>query len=270
MATKDTGFVGSIPTIYEQYMVPLFFEPYAQDLAARVGDLQQGLLIELAAGTGVVMRELLKALPSAVRLVATDLNEDMLRVGASRASGPSLTWQQADMQQLPFADASADVVVCQFGVMFLPDKQAGYREVRRVLAPTGRYLFNVWDRLDLNEVTEIVSGAVGTLFPDDPPRFFERAPFGYFDVAAIRADLEGAGFQRVAIETVEKVSRAASAESVAVGLCQGTPLRSEIEARAPQRLEEATAAASEALVARFGRGPFDNRMSVHVVTAWST
>jgi SAM-dependent methyltransferase len=153
--------------------------------------------------------------------------------------------------------------------MFLPDKVAGYREVRRVLKPAGRYLFNVWDRLEHNEASQIVSRSVGALFPDDPPRFFERTPFGYYDVATIRAELESAGFQRIAIETVEKVSRATSAESVAVGMCQGTPLRSEIEARDAQRLNEATAVATEALVVRFGRAAFDNRMYAHVVTAWS-
>jgi len=269
MDASDASFAGSIPAIYEQHLVPLLFEPYAQDLAERVGDLQRGRLIELAAGTGVVTRALIKALPPGVGLVATDLNEGMLRVGASRASGPSVTWRQADAQKLPFEDASADLVVCQFGVMFLPDKQAGYREARRVLSPAGRFVFNVWDRLDQNEVSDIVSRSVGALFPDDPPRFFERTPFGYWDVATIRAELDSAGFHRIAIETVEKVSRAASAESVAVGLCQGTPLRSEIEARDPHRLKEATAAATEALVARFVRASFDNRMHAHVVTAWA-
>jgi SAM-dependent methyltransferase len=267
MDATDATFAGSVPVIYDQYLVPLLFEPYAQDLAARLGDLKQGKLIEIAAGTGVVTRALTKALPSAVQIVATDLNEGMLRVGASRASGPSVTWRQADAQNLPFEDASADALVCQFGVMFLPDKQAGYREARRVLGPAGRYIFNVWDRLDQNEVSQIVTRAVAALFPDNPPLFFERTPFGYFDTAAIRAALESAGFGRIAIETVEKVSRARSAESAAMGLCQGTPLRGEIEARDPARLNEATVAATEALVARFGHASFDNRMCAHVVTA---
>ena len=270
MVATDSSFAGAIPGIYEQHLVPLLFEPYAQDLAQRVSDLRRGRLIELAAGTGAVTRVLIGALPPEVHIVATDLNEGMLRVGASRTSGPSVTWRQADAQRLPFEDASADVIVCQFGVMLLPDKQAGYREARRVLVPAGRYLFNVWDSLAQNEVSEIVSRSVGALFPDDPPRFFERVPFGYHDVATIRAELESAGFQRIAIETVEKLSRAVSAESVAVGMCQGTPLRGEIEARDPRRLKEATAVATEALVTRFGRASFDNRMHAHVVTAWSS
>jgi len=268
MNVSDARFAGSIPAIYDEYLVPLLFEPYARDLAARFGDLESGELLEIAAGTGAVTSELAKALSPSVRIVATDLNEAMLRVGASRVSRPVLTWQQADAQQLPFAAASFDALVCQFGVMFLPDKQAGYREALRVLRPNGRFVFNVWDQLERNEVSRIVTDAVAGLFPDDPPRFFERTPFGYFDPATIQRQLELAGFQRVAIETVECVSRAVSAEHVAVGLCTGTPLRTEIEARNPAGLDAASSAATRALSARFGAGAFDNRMSALVVTAW--
>jgi len=266
MVATDTVFSGSIPALYEQYLVPLLFEPYADDLARRVTSLlSDGVVLEVAAGTGVVTRALRAALPSAVQIIASDLNEAMLRVGEARTSGPGLSFRQADAQRLPFADATADVVVCQFGVMFLPDKRAGYREARRVLRPGGRYLFNVWDRLEQNEVSEIVTGAVAALFPHDPPRFFERTPFGYFDIAAIVQELGDAGFENIEVETVQKVSRAQSAESVAIGLCQGTPLRGEIEARDPSRLTEATAAAAAALSARYGNETFDNRMSAHVV-----
>lgn len=268
MNPTDARFSGSIPAIYEQYLVPLLFEPYAEDLAARLGDLEQGRLIEIAAGTGAVTRALRRSLPPSVTIVATDLNEGMLRLGASGVSGPSLSWQPADAQKLPFEAASADALVCQFGVMFLPDRRAAYREAWRVLGPTGRYVFNVWDRLEQNEVSAIVSRAIADFFPTDPPRFIERTPFGYFDVALIREELESAGFQRIAIETVEKLTRSPSAEHAAFGLCQGTPLRGEIEARDPTRLADATAAATAALSARFGAAAFDNRMSAHVVTAW--
>ena len=153
-------------------------------------------------------------------------------------------------------------------MMFVPDKTGAQREAARVLVPGGRYVFNVWDRLANNEVSQIVASAVEGLYPQDPPRFIERTPFGYFDAAAIRAELQGAGFQRIEIDTVEKVSQAASAESVAIGLCQGTPLRGEIEARDPDGLAAATATAKSALHARFGAGPFENRMSALVVTAY--
>ena len=267
MQATDAKFSGSIPELYEQYLVPLLFQPYADDLARRLSVLKRGTLVEVAAGTGVVTRALRQALPSDVLIVATDLNESMLKVAASRESAPSVTFQQADAQKLPFADASAEAIVCQFGMMFVPDKSAAYREAARVLAPDGYFVFNVWDRLANNEVSEIVTRAVQALYPQDPPRFFERTPFGHFDAAVIRAELQAAGFQHIEIETVEQVSQATSAEDVGIGLCQGTPLRGEIETRTPEGLAAASAAATSALQARFGTGPFENRMSALVVTA---
>jgi len=267
MHTTDAKFTGSIPELYERYLVPLLFEPYAEDLARRLSDLERGTVVEVAAGTGVVTRALRRALANEVRIVATDLNEGMLKVAVSREGAPTVRFQQADAQKLPFADGSADAIVCQFGMMFVPDKSAAQREAARVLAPGGRFVFNVWDRLANNEVSLVVTRAVESLYPQDPPRFFERTPFGYFDPAAIRAELEAAGFDRIEIDTVEKVSQAASAENVAIGLCQGTPLRGEIESRNSEGLAAATSAAASALQARFGAGPFENRMSALVVTA---
>lgn len=267
MQATDAKFTGSIPELYERYLVPLLFQPYAEDLARRLSDLRRGTLVELAAGTGVVTRALRRALPSDVRIVATDLNEAMLKVAAGRGSEPSVSFQQADAQKLPFSDGSADAIICQFGMMFVPDKSAAQREAARVLVPGGRFVFNVWDKLANNEVSLIVTRAVEGLYPQDPPRFFERTPFGYFDAAAIRAELQAAGFQRIEIDTVEQVSQAACAEDVAIGLCQGTPLRGEIEARNPEGLAGATTAVTRALHARFGTGPFQNRMSAFVVTA---
>jgi ubiquinone/menaquinone biosynthesis C-methylase UbiE len=264
----DAKFAGSIPELYDRYLVPLLFAPYAEDLAQRLSDLRRGTLVEVAAGTGVVTDALRKALPSDVQIVATDLNEGMLKVAASRLSSPAVSFQQADAQQLPFTDGSADAIVCQFGMMFVPDKARAQREAARVLVSGGRFVFNVWDRLANNEVSQIVTRAVESLYPQDPPRFFERTPFGYFDAAAIRAELQGAGFERIEIDVVERVSRAPSAEHVAIGLCQGTPLRNEIEARNTDGLVAATAAATSALEARFGTGPFENRMSALVVTAY--
>lgn len=266
MAATDAKFAGSIPDLYEQYLVPLLFEPYARDLASRLADLKSGSLLEIAAGTGAATRELVASLPG-VRVLATDLNEGMVRVGASRVAGSSVIWQQADAQKLPFESSSVNAVVCQFGVMFMPDKVAAHREAHRVLVAGGRYLFNVWGRLADNPLSEVVSRAVEALFPEDPPRFFERTPFGHFDAAVIRAQLETAGFSRIEIEEVDKVSFASSAEHAAIGLCQGTPLRSEIEARDPTGLERATAAATRAIEARFGQGKIENRMRAVVATA---
>jgi SAM-dependent methyltransferase len=225
------------------------------------------VVLEIAAGTGVVTRALDKALPTGVCIVATDLNDSMLKIASTRLGGARVTWAQADAQRLPFGDAAFDAIVCQFGFMFLPDRLAGYREAHRVLHAGGRLVFSVWDRIEANEVTLVAAQTVASMFPDDPPRFFERTPFGYYDTRAIRGELESAEFGAIEIESVEKVTRASSSDDVAVGLCKGTPLRSEIEARDPYRLDEVTDRVSHALAARFGRSSFENRMRAHVVRA---
>jgi SAM-dependent methyltransferase len=266
MSATDAAFAGSIPAIYEQYLGPLLFQPYGEDMASRLHDVAQGRILETAAGTGIVTRALVKTLPPGVEVLATDLNQAMLDLAATRLQAPNLKWQQADAQSLPFEDAAFDVVVCQFGVMFFPDKQAAYREALRVLKPGGRFQFNVWNSLEHNPVSRIVADTAAGLFPDDPPRFFERVPFGYADPDRIRGELQQAGFGSVEIEIVEKVSHAPSAREPATGLCQGTPLRAEIEARAAGRLEEITGRAAEAIASRFGASSIENRMSALVVT----
>jgi SAM-dependent methyltransferase len=262
----DKVFGGSIPQFYESHLVPLIFEPYAADLAERLASRRLARVLEIAAGTGVVTRRLASVLPASVSIVATDLNPPMLDLAASIGTKRPVEWRQADAMQLPFADGSFDAVVCQFGVMFFPDKAKAYAEVRRVLRPGGVFLFNVWDRLEANEFPDAVSKALEALFPDDPPRFLPRTPHGYFDRAAIERDLASGGFTASPrIDTVAERSRAASPRLPALAFCQGTPLRGEIEARGASRLDEATDVAAEAIAKRFGRGPVEGRIQALVV-----
>jgi SAM-dependent methyltransferase len=264
---SDSTFAGSIPELYDRYMVPLIFEPYAQDLCERIVPLRPADVLELAAGTGVVTRRLAQALPAHAAIVATDLNQPMLaqaqRVGTARP----VTWQQADAQQLPFPAASFDVVACQFGVMFFPDKAKAHKEARRVLRPGGTFVFNVWDRPETNDFIHAVDGALDALFPDNPPRFMQRGPHGYSDRDTIRADLARGGFADAEIATVTCRSRADDARFAALAYCHGTPLRAEIEAHGPDALARATDAATQALVQRYGAGPIEGAIQALVVVA---
>jgi SAM-dependent methyltransferase len=267
MATTDTLFAGSIPELYDTLLVPLIFEPYAQDLARRVAALKPTRVLETAAGTGVVARALAKALPPSCEIVATDLNQPMLDRAAAIGTARPVQWQQADAMQLPFDDASFDVVVCQFGVMFFPDKARAYAQARRVLQPGGVFLFNAWDRIEENEFADGVTAALVPLFPADPPRFLARTPHGYHDEAAIARDLAQGGFTAAPqIEMVAARSRAASPLIPAMAYCQGTPLRNEIQARAGATLAQATAAGAAAVEARFGPGAVDGKIQARVVS----
>ncbi|TMK50108.1 MAG: methyltransferase domain-containing protein [Alphaproteobacteria bacterium] len=270
MAAVDKLFLGSIPEIYDRLMVPLIFEPYARDLAERIARTRPEDLLETAAGTGVLTRAIASHLPGRSRMIATDLNQPMLdRAAAAKALEGRVTWRQADALALPFEDQKFDVVACQFGVMFFPDKIKGYREARRVLKPRGRFFFNVWAEIDKNEFADTVTQALAAIFPHDPPLFMARTPHGYHDVAKIREELIAAGFAGISVETIDHTSRTSTPRDAAVAYCQGTPLRSEIEARDAARLEDATKAAANALANRFGNGPIEGRIRAHVFAATS-
>jgi SAM-dependent methyltransferase len=263
----DKVFAGSVPKIYDEYLVPLIFEPYAVDLAQRLVARPLGRVLEIAAGTGVVTRALAYALPVNVSIVATDLNQAMLDQAAAIGTKRAVEWRQADAMQLPFEDNTYDAVICQFGVMFFPDKGKAFAEARRVLKQGGIFIFNAWDRIEENEFADVVTTALAAIFPADPPRFLARTPHGYHDRRTIEADLVKGGFSAAPrIDTIAARSRAASARVPAIAYCEGTPLRNEIEARDAGRLEEATEIAADAVARRFGRDAVDGKIQAHIVT----
>lgn len=251
MADSDTAFTGSIPEIYDSQLVPLLFLPYAADLANRVAALAPQPVLETAAGSGVVTRALAPRIRSADRYVVTDLSSAMLeRASSEQPAQGNIEWRQADALALPFEDGSFDVVCCQFGVMFFPDRVAGYAEARRVLKPGGRFVFNTWDRLEENVFAKLVQDAAAAYFAEDPPQFLGRTPYAYYDLELIQEELTAAGFSASSVATVREMSRAASAREAAVAFCQGTPLRGESEERDASVVEGAPEAALEAVTER--------------------
>jgi ubiquinone/menaquinone biosynthesis C-methylase UbiE len=256
------AFEHSTPALYDRFMGPLLFEPWARLVAERAAERQPRLILETAAGTGILTRMLTQAVPDA-EVVATDLNPAVLAFAEHSGWPEQVTFQPADAQDLPFRDGSFDLVVCQFGVMFMPDKVRANREARRVLDTSGQYLVVTFDRLEHNPVPEAAGEAVDALFPDDPPRYMERGPFSYTDPALIESDLRAAEFTEIHVETVTLSSRVIAGEA-AQGLVLGSPFRAEIEQRDPAMLERALEAVTKAL-ARWDAQ--DAPISAHVVTA---
>src|SRR3954454_20301994 len=268
MSAGDKVFAGSIPENYDRYMVPLIFESYARDIARRAAALSPKAVLETASGSGVVTRALAPGLSPDAGYVVTDLNQPMLDYAATRQKQDSrIAWRKADAQSLPFEDAAFDLVCCQFGVMFFPDRPSAYREARRVLKPGGSFLFNAWDRIEENVFADDVTNSLAEFFPSDPPRFMARTPHGYHDAALIRSDLAKAGFSNVTIETRAEESRAPSPRYAAIAYCQGTPLRNEIEARSAEKLEAATDHAAAAIARRHGNGEVAAKIQAHVILA---
>lgn len=268
MAETDRQFVGSIPEIYDQFLVPLIFTPYAHELTARLVQLKPGNILETAAGTGVVIRAMAAKLPADVHITVTDLNQPMLdRAKTHMPDDARVIWQQADAQALPFDDQAFDAVVCQFGVMFYPDKAKGYGEARRVLRQGGTFLFAVWDRIAENVFVNVINDTLAKLFPENPITFMPRVPHGYYDVDKISSELTAAGFTAIKVETLDHIAKAKSAKDVAIAYCQGTPLRSEIEQRDASGLARVTDVVTEALAKKFGNGPVEGAIRAHVISA---
>lgn len=266
MASIDVRFSGTVPANYERYMVPLLFRPYADLLAERAARFRPRDILETAAGTGVVTAALARALPDAA-IIATDLNQPMLDVAATRVSSANVEFRQADALDLPFGDGAFDLVACQFGIMFYPDKVRGNAEAHRVLRDGGHYLLAIWDRIEHNPLCNLAHETMSRQFPDNPPMFMKRGPFSYFEREWIEHDLRSAGFGQIAIDTVELRSRSPSAEDAARGLTYGSPMGVELEEYGEGALDRVFAEFSSA--ARQFEGPegFDAPMAAHVIVA---
>jgi ubiquinone/menaquinone biosynthesis C-methylase UbiE len=266
MVDTDAAFTGSIPQLYDRYLRPILFEPYAEDLARRAAVLKPRRILEIAAGTGVVTEAVLKSLPEA-EIVATDLNQAMLDVAEGRLGARRASFRQMDAQALDFADGAFDLILCQFGVMFFPDRIGAYREARRALEDRGTFLFNVWGSLEENAISRVIAETVALTLGGETPSFVERVPFGYHDRERVEADLRAAGFTRIDCATVDRRSRFADPHDAAMGLCLGSPLRAEIEARAPGRMDGVIEAVAEALARYVTAEGLDAPMRAHVFTA---
>ncbi len=268
MSETDKVFAGSIPDIYDEFLVPLIFEPYADDLSRRIAALEPKTVLETAAGSGVVTRALAPRLAEDTCYVVTDLNQPMLdRAKRQQPPDDRLAWQQADALNLPFKDEAFDVICCQFGVMFFPDKVEGYRSAHRTLREGGKFIFNVWDHIRENAFAHSVTNSASAYFTDDPPLFLARTPHGYHDVEKIDSDLRAAGFEQIEIHTISHQSTAATPRIPAVAYCQGTPLRNELEARNPDLLDDVTDSAARDIEKTFGSGPVAGKIKGHVIVA---
>jgi len=267
MKVEHAKFSGSIPAAYDRYLGPILFQPYAEDLAARLPVKRTSSVLEMACGTGILTRVLRTCLPSKVKLIVTDLNEPMFRQAAAKfGKGEKVRWLEADVSDLPFDDRKFDAVVRQFGVMFVPDKALATREACRVLKRDGLFLFNVWDAMKHNKLGELAHRTIASYFKKDPPTFYQ-VPFSYHTRGEIRRVLKQAGFREIKTEVIAKIGKAKRAEDVASGLVEGNPMAVAIAKRDPSLLPVITEAVTAAITRRFGKRDIHAPMRAIVVQA---
>lgn len=270
--TTTPTFSGSVPKTYHELLGPLIFDAYARDMAARIAPLLKAnpsaRVLELACGTGIVTECIAQALPSGASLIATDISEPML--GQARATfrgAPGVTFQTADACALPFTDRAFDILACQCGVMFFPDKVKAMQEARRVLSPGGTYIFNVWDSLEHNPISRTVHETLASLLPDNPIPFLAKMPYGYSDRAEIERVTRAGGFANVRIETVEFPCSAPSAADAARAWVEGTPVLAALHERGIADPGPFRVAAEKAIATKFGERPCRSTMRAIVVAA---
>jgi SAM-dependent methyltransferase len=262
--STSTRFTGTIPALYERHLGPVLFEPYARAVAERISaDRRRGL--ELAAGTGRVTRRLLERLAPDATLIASDFNEPMLAEAQSQLEDPRLHWHVVDAQQIPFEAARFDLVVCQFGLMFVPDPPRALREMRRVLDHHGLLVITTWGELAHNPACQLLDELAHAELPTDPPTFM-RIPFSMGDPVALAALVEAAGFSSVETETVAITGEATSAADLATGFVRGNPLWNQLVERGIDA-DAFHARVATTLARAFGDRPCRPPMAAHIVRA---
>jgi ubiquinone/menaquinone biosynthesis C-methylase UbiE len=267
MPANNVAFVGSIPENYDRYLGPMLFDPYAADLVARLNVPENASVLELACGTGIVTRRLRDRLGPGARLVASDLNEAMMGYASGKfGAEEAVEWQQADATDLPFGDQSFDAVVCQFGLMFFPDKERALRETYRVLKPGGVFLFSVWDKIETNYLPHIAHTIIAKFFDDKPPDFYE-VPFSFHDPETIKSLIATTGFKQLQLSVLPLEAISASARDAAKGLIHGNPVITAIKERDESRVPEIEAAVAAAVAAQCGDEPVRGRMQALVCVA---
>ncbi len=259
-------FVGSIPDFYERGMGPVIFADFSADMAQRVKALDPKLVVETAAGTGILTRAMRDVLPGRTKIIATDLNPPMLEVAKRKfARGEPVVLQPADAVNLPFDDECCDLLVCQFGLMFFPDKEQSFRTAYRVLEDGGHYLVSVWDSHAFNPFGEVIHRVAGSFFPDDPPQFY-AVPFSYGAIDPIKAGLMAAGFSSVDVSVKRIEKTVADPELFARGTVFGNPMFDQIRGRGGDPEAVAQAILAE-LKAQFGTEPMVLQLQEIVFTA---
>jgi SAM-dependent methyltransferase len=258
----DASWLSGMPEIYDRCLGPAIFAPFADHVADLAAALYPKRVLELAAGTGIVTAALQRELPE-VEIVATDLNPAMVEWAAARLPGPR--WQQADAQRLSYPEASFELVVCQFGAMFFPDKPAAFAEIARVLTPGGTLLCTVWDELAGSELPAALVASCEAVLPDDPPGFVTRLPHGYADPDRIGRDVRAGGLELRRLDRVVLTGTTESTRALAEGFCLGTPLRFELAQRGVP--EELTERIATDLVARIGPGPVTGSLAAFLIDA---
>lgn len=252
---------------YDKYLGPLFFEPYAMDVAGLIDPSVVGRALEIGCGTGRVTRHLSKLLSSNSSLIASDISQDMLVVAKEELPDRNIEWRIIDAENLPIETDSVDLVVCYFGYMFVPDKRKAFAEALRVLKKGGMLLMATWDTLEHNVPSLVFRKTVEKYFGEALPESSMVATSMHDPVANTQM-LQLAGFFKTKSFRVVKEMHAESAARAAEGLVKGGSLYNEILKRNPAWLDQIISTVEQKLGEKYGKAPMIAPISAIITQGW--
>jgi SAM-dependent methyltransferase len=248
--------------VYESCFVPAIFGAWVRPVADAAGIRTGDRVLDVGCGTGVLAREAFKRVGQNSRVVGLDLNEGMLAV-AARAE-PKIEWRQGDAASLPFEDATFDVVVSQFALMYFPDRVASLSQMWRTLAPAGRLAVAVWALLDRAPGFQMLVDIAVRQCGDEAAGVL-RAPFVLGDQTELAKLFVDAGIPEAEVTLHAGSIRFPSVREFVRTEVKGSPLAGMISDDAMETL----AAESECALGAFvvPSGEIIMPMDAHIVTA---
>lgn len=255
MEQRPIVFDSSVAQNYDDLLGDFMFEPFALDLLEKTNVAAMQNVLELACGTGRVTKHLSHYLPGRSKLTATDINSGMVAVAKKRVENSAIRWETADISKLPYQDNAFDLIVCQFGLMFVPDKLTALKEIYRVLQPGGKLIFSTWAPIAINRAWLINNRVVNSFLGNKPTLIFEQGPFCMDQHQPVIDFLEEAGFNQNRVTLIEKVSEIESASVAAQGFILGLPTLNLINERIPDLLFSVVEKLESELAAELGNHP---------------
>ncbi|MFL6483724.1 MAG: class I SAM-dependent methyltransferase [Nitrososphaera sp.] len=234
--TDNEGRDNTPSEIYEQHLVPAMFEPFARDLIKLCNIKRYERILDVACGTGIVSRLAIDYVNASVgKVVGIDINPIMLNMARRCSIGRNIEWKEGSALSLPFPDGSFDLVICQQGLQFMPDRNKAVREMNRVLisgsnredkhSSYGRLVLSVWTSIKDSPGFSILQRLLLDTISNEAATILQL-PHSLSDIKELVSLVRAAGFNKILSKEITKTISFPSVEEFVIGYTNGSMLAS--------------------------------------------